>query len=49
MHSSGASLKVAQAQLRHADASTTSRYYLRRSGEGCTDLCLAEIELSSVS
>lgn len=28
MHSSGASLKVAQAQLRHADASTTSRYYL---------------------
>jgi integrase len=28
MHSSGASLKVAQPQLRHADASTTSRYYL---------------------
>ena len=28
MHSSGASLKVAQVQLRHADASTTSRYYL---------------------
>jgi integrase len=28
LHSSGASLKVAQAQLRHADASTTSRYYL---------------------
>jgi integrase len=28
MHSSGASLKVAQMQLRHADASTTSRYYL---------------------
>jgi integrase len=28
MHSSGASLKVTQAQLRHADASTTSRYYL---------------------
>ena len=28
MHSSGASLKVAEAQLRHADASTTSRYYL---------------------
>jgi len=28
MHSSGASLKVAQTQLRHADASTTSRYYL---------------------
>jgi integrase len=28
MHSSGASLKVAQAQLRHTDASTTSRYYL---------------------
>jgi integrase len=28
MHSSGASLKVAQIQLRHADASTTSRYYL---------------------
>src|SRR5262249_20777752 len=28
MHSNGASLKVAQAQLKHADASTTSRYYL---------------------
>jgi integrase len=28
MHSSGASLKVAQLQLRHADSSTTSRYYL---------------------
>ncbi len=28
LHSSGASLKVTQAQLRHADASTTSRYYL---------------------
>jgi len=28
LHSSGASLKVAQMQLRHADASTTSRYYL---------------------
>lgn len=28
MHSSGASLKVAQTQLRHADASTTARYYL---------------------
>ena len=28
MHSCGASLKVAQTQLRHADASTTSRYYL---------------------
>ena len=28
LHSSGASLKVAQVQLRHADASTTSRYYL---------------------
>jgi integrase len=28
LHSSGASLKVAQAQLRHADATTTSRYYL---------------------
>jgi integrase len=28
MHSTGASLKVAQAQLRHADASTTARYYL---------------------
>jgi integrase len=28
MHSSGASLKVTQAQLRHADSSTTSRYYL---------------------
>jgi len=28
LHSSGASLKVAQTQLRHADASTTSRYYL---------------------
>lgn len=28
MHSVGASLKVAQAQLRHADASTTARYYL---------------------
>ncbi len=28
MHSSGVSLKVAQMQLRHADASTTSRYYL---------------------
>jgi len=28
MHSSGASLKVAQAKLRHADSSTTSRYYL---------------------
>jgi len=28
MHASGASLKVTQAQLRHADASTTSRYYL---------------------
>ncbi|MBZ5702597.1 MAG: site-specific integrase [Acidobacteriia bacterium] len=28
MHSSGASLKVTQTQLRHADASTTSRYYL---------------------
>lgn len=28
LHSSGASLKVAQLQLRHADASTTSRYYL---------------------
>lgn len=28
MHSSGASLKVTQAQLRHAEASTTSRYYL---------------------
>jgi integrase len=28
MHSTGASLKVAQTQLRHADASTTSRYYL---------------------
>jgi integrase len=28
LHSSGASLKVAQVQLRHGDASTTSRYYL---------------------
>jgi integrase len=28
MHSTGASLKVAQTQLRHADASTTARYYL---------------------
>jgi integrase len=28
LHASGASLKVAQIQLRHADASTTSRYYL---------------------
>lgn len=28
LHSCGASLKVAQVQLRHADASTTSRYYL---------------------
>jgi integrase len=28
LHSNGASLKVAQMQLRHADASTTSRYYL---------------------
>lgn len=28
LHSSGASLKVAQVQLRHADSSTTSRYYL---------------------
>ena len=28
LHSSGASLKVAQTQVRHADASTTSRYYL---------------------
>jgi integrase len=28
LHSSGASLKVAQTQLRHADASTTSRYYI---------------------
>jgi integrase len=28
LHSSGASLKVAQVQLRHSDASTTSRYYL---------------------
>lgn len=32
MHSSGASLKVAQMQLRHADASTTSRYYLHAIG-----------------
>jgi integrase len=32
MHSSGASLKVAQAQLRPADASTTSRYYLHAIG-----------------
>jgi integrase len=28
MHSSGASLKVTQAQLRHADPATTGRYYL---------------------
>ena len=28
MHSTGASLKVTQIQLRHADAGTTSRYYL---------------------
>jgi integrase len=28
MHSSGASVKVAQTQLRHADASTTMRYYI---------------------
>ena len=28
MHSSGASVKVAQTQLRHADASTTMRYYV---------------------
>jgi integrase len=28
LHSNGASLKLAQTQLRHADASTTARYYL---------------------
>ena len=28
LHSNGASLKVAQNQLRHADAATTARYYL---------------------
>jgi integrase len=32
MHSTGASLKVAQVQLRHADASTTARYYLHTIG-----------------
>jgi integrase len=32
MHSSGASVKVTQTQLRHADASTTMRYYIHSVG-----------------
>jgi integrase len=32
MHSSGASLKVVQTQMRHADASTTSRFYVHLVG-----------------
>ena len=59
LHSSGASLKVAQTQLRHADASTTSRYYLHVVGSEQRDaaekvariLCpgVAKFERKSVS
>ena len=37
LHSSRASLEVAQTQLRHADASTTSRYYLHVVGSQQSD------------
>jgi len=59
LHSSGASLKVAQTQLRHADSSTTSRCYLHVVGSEQRDaaekvariLCpdVAKFESKSVS
>ena len=61
LHSSGASLKVAQTQLRHADASTTSRYYLHVLGSEqrdaaervarilCPDVANSERKSSSVN
>jgi len=61
LHSAGASLKTAQQQLRHADASTTSRYYLHVLGSEqrdaaekvarilCTDVAKLEMKSNHVN